>query len=283
MSSPWGVLMPPLVDSLMFVIVTSGRCLVRLDDQSTVLEKGSMVLLPQGSTYSLLSDPHAEAVPLFDIPVQRVNERYEIMQHGGGGEVTRVMAGVVQFDHFAGKRLVALLPRMLRVDAWDDVLGPWIESTIGLIAREATSLRPGGETVMTRLADILVVQAIRAWLDTAPEANIGWLAALRDPNLGRALAGMHRQPAKRWTVATLAGEAGMSRSAFAARFTETVGQPALQYLTQWRLTAARARLIETGESIFSIALQAGYQSETAFSRAFKQLFGYPPGALRRAR
>lgn len=281
MSAPWGIVMPELIDSMMFVIVTSGRGWIELDGELTEVGQGSMVLLPTGPSYKLLGSPDAEAEPLFGIPVQQVSERYEIMEYGGGGEITRATAGVVQFDHVAGKRLVSQLPKLLKIDAWDDALGSWIQSTIGLIAREASTLRPGGETVMTRLADILVIQAIRAWLDTAPEANLGWLAALRDPQLGHALALMHRRPDQPWSVAELASEAGMSRSAFSARFTDLVGQPAMQYLQQWRLHLARAQLLETRESVGTVARRAGYESEAAFGRAFKQFFGMAPGGMRR--
>ena len=282
MSAPWGLLMPELIDSMMFVIVTSGRAWVELDGELTEVGQGSMVLLPAGPSYKLLSSPDAEAVPLFEVPVQKISERYEILEHGGGGDVTRATAGVVQFDHVAGKRLVSQLPRLLKIDAWDDTLGSWIQSTIGLISREASALRPGGETVMTRLADILVIQAIRAWLDTAPEAQQGWLAALRDRQLGRALALIHRQPAEDWTLVALARAAGMSRSAFAARFTALTGQPTMQYLAHWRMKLARTLLVENGAPVGAIAAQVGYQSEAAFGRAFKQFFGVSPGAVRRS-
>ena len=281
LSAPWGIAMPEMIDSITFVIVTSGRGWVELDGELTEVGQGSMVLLPSGRSFRLLSSPDAAAEPLFDLPVEKVSDRYEIMVHGGGGEITRATSGVVQFDNVTGRRLVSQLPRLLKIDAWDDTLGSWIQSTIALISREASALKPGGETVMTRLADILVIQAIRAWLDTAPEAQTGWLAALRDRQLGRALALIHRQPEHDWSLASLAQAAGMSRSAFAARFSAALGQPAMQYLTHWRMNLARAQLIDTAEPVRRIAEQVGYQSEAAFCRAFKQIFGQSPGTLRR--
>ncbi|QDZ10300.1 AraC family transcriptional regulator [Devosia ginsengisoli] len=282
MTAPWGIVMPDLVDSMMFVIVTSGQSWLKMaGEEPALLAQGSMVLLPHGKSYELLSAPDAVPEPLFDIPVEKIGDRYEIMRHGGGGAVTRATSGVVQFDSVAAKRLVSLLPPVLRVDAWDVDDGDWLRSTLGLIAREASAMRPGGETVMTRLADILVIQAIRAWLARAPEANLGWLAALRDRQIGRTLALMHRQPDRDWSLVDLAGEAGMSRSAFSARFTELVGQPAAQYLAQWRLHLARAQLLEGREAVGAVARRAGYQSEAAFGRAFKQFFGVPPGAARK--
>lgn len=281
LTAPWGIDMPRLVESMIFVIVTEGEGIAEVDGEAVVLSAGSMLILPHGQPFRLLSGPGEASVPLFDLPVDKISERYEIMTLGGGGAMVRAMAGVVQFDHVAGKRLLDLLPRMIRIDAWDEALDAWVQSTLGLIAREATSLRPGGETVMTRLADILVIQAIREWIDTAPEARQGWLAALRDAQVGRALALMHRRPEADWTLAGLAREAGMSRSGFAARFTELVGQPAMTYLAQWRLHLARVRLVETGEPVGRIAKAIGYQSEAAFSRAFRKLFGEAPGGVRR--
>ena len=282
MTAPWGLIFPQLLESMMFVIVTSGHGWLRMgNDPPMLVQQGGMVLLPHGTPYRLLSEPDAAAQPLFDIPVEKVSDRYEIMRHGGGGAVTRATAGVVQFDSVAAKRLISLLPPVLRIDAWQTDDGNWLHSTLGLIAREASAMRPGGETVITRLADILVIQAIRAWLDTAPEANLGWLAALRDKQLGRTLALIHRRPEQDWSVVELAREAGMSRSAFSARFTELLGQPAMQYLAHWRLLLAREQLLETREPVATVARRAGYQSEAAFGRAFKQLFGLPPGSLRK--
>ena len=153
-----------------------------------------------------------------------------------------------------------------------------MQSTLRLMAAEAGALRPGGETVITRLADVLVVQAIRAWLETAPAARTGWLGALRDAQIGRALALIHGDPARDWTVASLARELAMSRSAFAARFTELVDEPAMRYLARWRMHVALDRLREEGVTVGELAGRLGYQSEAAFSRAFKRIVGSPPGA-----
>lgn len=282
MTAPWGIIMPALVESMLFIIVTSGHAWLQVGNEpAQLVTQGSMVLLPLGSSCRLLSEPGTATQPLFDIPVEKVSNRYEILRHGGGGTMTRATAGVVQFDSVAAKRLLSLLPPVLRVDAWDGDTGIWLQSTLNLIGSEASALRPGGETVMTRLADILVIQAIRAWLDRAPEAHIGWLAALRDPQIGRSLALMHQQPERAWSVAKLASEAGMSRSAFAARFTQMTDQPVWQYLSQLRLHLARIRLARSREPIGLVAQQVGYHSEASFGRAFKQLFGVSPGAVRK--
>lgn len=282
LTEPWGVEMPPFEGYMMFHIVTSGQCWLEVDDEAPLqLQQGSLALVPHGHGHRIRSDLSASADPLFDIPVQKISERYEILRHGGEGALTQLTCGVVSFDHVAGRRLVAQLPRVLKVDSWDEDEDSWLQSTLRLISREARNLRPGGETVITHLADILIIQAIRSWIDRAPEANQGWLAALRDQRVGRALAAIHRHPGHDWTIASLAFEVGMSRSAFSARFTHLVGESAGQYLLSWRMQLARARLLESSDSMLAIAEGLGYRSEAAFNRAFKRVFGATPGSMRR--
>ena len=220
-------------------------------------------------------------MPLFDIPVEQISDRYEIMRYGGAGDLTQLTCGVVRFDHVAGRQLIALLPRVLHIDAWNEDEESWLQSTLRFIAREAGELRPGGETVVTHLADILIIQAIRAWIDSIPETERGWLGALRDKQIGRALAAIHREPEKDWNVTSLAREVGMSRSGFSARFTDLVGEPAKRYITRWRMQLARIRLQDSPDSVAVLADRFGYQSEAAFSRAFKREFGVSPRQVRR--
>ncbi|MEU8035550.1 AraC family transcriptional regulator [Streptosporangium sp. NPDC049078] len=283
LTAPWGIEVPALDGLMALLVVTSGHCLLEVDGaEPRLLRQGSLTLIPHGIPHRLRSDPGADVEPLFDIPVEQVSERYEIMRHGGGGDLTHTTYGVVHFDHVAAQRLVAQLPEVLHIDAWDEDTANWLSSTLRLISREALALRPGGETVITRLADILVVQAIRSWLDSAPEANRGWLAALRDEQVGQALALLHRAPERQWSVASLAREVGMSRSAFSARFTELVGESAMRYLAHWRMQLARMHLRRTSEPLSVVARRFGYQSEAAFCRAFKRAFGVPPGNVRQA-
>lgn len=281
LTAPWGIDMPRFDGYMIFHVVTSGHCWLEVEgEEPRLLQQGSLTLVPHGNGHCIRSSPSARAMPLFDIPVERVSDRYEVMRYGGDGDLTQLTCGVVSFDQLAGQQLVAQLPEVLQIDSWDEEEDSWLQSTLRFISREASELRPGGETVITHLADILIIQAIRTWIDQAPEADQGWLAALRDKQVGRALAAIHREPEKDWTVDSLAREVGMSRSGFSARFTSLVGESAKRYLTQWRMQLARAQLQQTSDSLSVLADRLGYQSEAAFCRAFKRVYGVPPGSFR---
>ncbi len=174
-----------------------------------------------------------------------------------------------------------LLPRLIYIESWRSPQWEWIQSTLRLMALEARELRPGGETVITRLADILVIQAIRAWIAEDPVAQTGWLGALQDQQIGHAILLIQREPARPWTVALLADEVSMSRSAFAARFKELMGEPPMQYAARWRMNMALTWLKEEDSPLGALADRLGYQSEAAFSRAFKRFIGVSPGVARR--
>jgi AraC-like DNA-binding protein len=271
-----------MADSLMFHVVTSGRCWLEVEEtEPRLLQPGDLALVPHGEGHRLASQPGIAAAKLFDLPRELVSERYEILRHGGGGAATNVVCGAVRFDHPAAHRLVKLLPKVIGVDASSSPQTDWIQNTVRFIAVEAKELRPGGETVITRLADILVIQAIRSWIEQDPAAQTGWLGALQDKQIGRAISLIHRDAARAWTVASLAAEVAMSRSAFAARFSELVGEPVMHYVGRWRMHLALTRLKEDDSPLGELASRFGYQSEAAFSRAFKRFLGVSPGAARR--
>jgi AraC-like DNA-binding protein len=281
LTAPFSVEVPELQEMMCFLVVTSGRCWLQIRGSEPLrLEQGSLTLIPHAVPHILSSDPSLDAEPLFDLPINKISERYESLVHGGGGELTRTMYGVVRFDCVAAQHLLRLLPATICIDAWDGDADGWLHSTLRFIASEAASLKPGGETVITRLADIVVIQAIRSWLERSPEADQGWLAALRDRRIGQALALIHRAPQRDWGVAALATEVAMSRSAFSARFTQLVGMSPGRYCAEWRLQLARRRLLDSDKPVSRIAAELGYQSEAAFSRAFKRLFQATPGSLR---
>ena len=164
------------------------------------------------------------------------------------------------------------------MESRDTGRGGWLTVLLGMIADEVREDRPGAEAVVTRLADVIVVQAIRGWLETGGTGP-GWLRALRDPQVGRAVALVHREPGTPWTLDRLAREARMSRSAFAARFTELAGEPALRYVTRWRMHLATVELGK-GARVTELAGRLGYDSEAAFSRAYKRVVGVSPVTVR---
>jgi transcriptional regulator GlxA family with amidase domain len=157
----------------------------------------------------------------------------------------------------------------------------WIQSTLQFLGEEAREFRAGGETIITRLADILVIQAIRAWIARDPAARTGWLGALQDKQIGRALALIHRRPADVLTLHSLAGAVGMSRSAFAKRFTELTGESAMRYVLRFRMQTAFHLLKDKGLAVSEVANKTGFDSVAAFARAFKRVIGKTPGAVRR--
>lgn len=283
LTAPWGVALPRLPDCMVFLVVTAGQGWLDIEgEEPRLLRAGTLALIPHGVEHRVRSDRRVRAMPLSELVVERVSERYEILRHGGGGDFSHITCGVVRFDHVAAKRLISLLPSVIVLEASDDSDDVWLQSTLRFITREAEQLRPGGETVITRLADILVIQAIRSWIDGAAHAERGWIGALRDERIGRTLAAIHRAPEHDWTLASLSKLAGMSRSGFSARFTDLLGEAALQYVVDWRMRLARERLRTTSDSVATIAAQVGYVSEAAFFRAFKRAFGLTPGEVRRS-
>lgn len=285
LTAPWGLQLPPEPESMWFHVVTAGRCWLDVEgDEPRQLRPGDFALVPHGEGHRLLGEPGSPARRVEQLKYDYASDRYAILRHGGGGTQANTVCGTVRFGHPAAHGLVALLPRTILIDGAPGSPSPeadWMHSTLRLIAAEGRELRPGGEAVLTRLADILVIQAIRSWITTEPAADTGWLGALRDPRIGRAMSLVHRDPARPWSVASLAREIAMSRSAFAARFTDLVGEPVMQYVTRWRMQVALDRLHHGDLSVAELAPRLGYESEAAFSRAFKRSTGIAPGAVRR--
>jgi AraC-like DNA-binding protein len=283
LTAPWGLTMPPTPGYLWFHVVTAGRLWLETEaDEPGWLQLGDLALVPHGEGHVLRSEPGAPAPGILDLERELVSDRYEILRHGEGGAPTGLICGAVRLAHPAAGNLIEILPKTIHIEASSSSRLESMHSILRLMASEAGELRPGGEAVITRLGDILVIQAIRAWMESDPAARRGWLGALHDPQIGRAISSIHRDPARHWTVASLASELSMSRSAFAARFTELVGEPAMSYVARWRMHVAVAALKEEGATVGQLADRLGYRSEAAFSRAFKRVIGVAPGTFRRS-
>ncbi len=274
--APWGLELPALPGYLWFHVVTAGALRLEAGETVRTVGGGEIALVPRGEGHVLRSEAGATAPSILAVHREHLSDRYEVLRHGGDGVATTLLCGAVRFGHPAAASFVGVLPEILHLEAVDRLQG-----TLSLMAAEAREPRLGGEAVITRLADILVIQALRTWLETDPGARTGWLGALRDEQIGTAIALIHAEPARHWTVESLARELAMSRSAFAARFTALVGEPAIAYVTRWRMQVAVAALRDERATVGELAGRLGYRSEAAFARAFKRETGMPPGAVRR--
>lgn len=283
LSAPWGLEMPAFTDTITFHVITEGSCwLTGVDAEAIELRPGDLALVPHGRGHQLLSDPEQRSTARVDLlPQEYTGEHYSSLVYGGGGTWTRLICGIVGFDEPVARHVAQALPRIIVLPASTGLRHEAVQATVRLLTAELSDVRPGGEAVTTRLADVLVVQAIRLWLEDDPAARTGWLGALRDEQIGQALTAIHTRPGRRWTLSALAREAAMSRASFAARFTEVVGTPAMTYLTRWRMQVAHTRLREGAVGVRALAEDLGYGSEAAFTRAFSRTTGQTPGAVRR--
>lgn len=193
-----------------------------------------------------------------------------------------MVCGFLGFARAEGNPVISTLPPLLKLDVERGGNAEWIRSTFQFAAEEVAAGRPGSEAVLAKLSELLFVEAVRRYAETLPEGQTGWLAGLREPHVARALALLHRDTARRWTVEDLGREVGLSRSALAERFIRLIGMPPIQYLASWRMQVATQKLRNTSASLAEVAAAVGYDSEAAFSRAFKKSFGTAPATWRRS-
>jgi AraC family transcriptional regulator, alkane utilization regulator len=266
-----------------FHIITAGQCKVRLRSGGEVIQlsAGDLILLPQDDTHLLGSHLQLAPVDAAGLVQAAVPGGMVSIDHGGGGTEARLMCGFLYCDKQLSRPLLEALPRMARVPLGDGAA--WLMSLVHRGAHENSTPGPGSETLLAKLAELLFVEAVRRYIEALPEQQNGWLAGLRDRYVGRALGLMHERPKHDWTVDELAEQVGLSRSALTQRFANLLGQPPKQYLTRWRLALAAAVLRSTDRAITLVAEEFGYESESAFNRAFKREFGAPPAAWRRER
>ena len=281
--APWGFNIAKRCT--VFHIVTEGYCWlgVRRLAAPLRLSAGDIVFLPRGDWHALKDAPGSRCVDFFDFVERHPPDKKRVVRAGGDGAITRLVCGGMQFENGATDPLLAILPTLLHVAASDGDSAPHLRLTVEHVIEELNAERPGSESVITRLADILFIEAIRVYLGkNVDTATSGWLAALRDQQVGQALALLHAQPHGSWTVAALADRVALSRSTFASKFAQLVGEPPLRYLTRLRLNAASERLRTTDAKLSAIASAAGYESVAAFVKAFKRYVGVTPGEYRRA-
>src|SRR5215467_1368844 len=279
-TAPWGLFLTLAEGFARFHLVVSGTAVLREGNETLKLESGDLILIPHGGGHYLLDDPASPVVQLEDLNPEHQNERYCLFRHGGGGSLTQLVCVKLRFDHPAAYQLIAQLPKVIHVKAANSDEMVWLDTILRFIASEAKGLRPGGDTVLTRLADILIIQTIRWWIEHQANFQPGWLAGLRDLRIGKAITLIHREPGKQWTVGSLASEVAMSRSAFANRFSQMLGESVMHYVARWRMYTALTILRQESADIGELAARLGYTSEAAFNRTFKRVIGITPGVAR---
>ena len=267
-----------------FHLVTEGRCSTRLPDGGAALEleAGDLLMFPHRDGHVLGSDVQLAPRATFELVEKSSAGGLAHIRHGGGGARTRFVCGFMACDKRTFKPLLGALPRVLKVSLRDSPAAAWLEATLRRGASETHAPSAGGEVLLGRLAELVFVEGLLEYVRSLPDSQKGWLAGLRDPHVGRALALLHGDPARAWEVEALAREVGLSRSALADRFVALLGEPPMQYLTGWRMALASQALSTSNDAVARIAERVGYDSEAAFIRAFKREFGTPPAAWRRA-
>lgn len=277
----WGITLP-FEDGVRFHLVVEGGCILQVPGREVLrLEAGDMALLPHGSEHAILDRAGSAKVPIETLSSEEIGKRVYSLHKGEDGTGSVLVCCTVGFDAPFAQRLLQQMPAVIVVKRNDGAIAG-LRALADLMADEARRQRIGMATLLPRLADIIVTWVVRHWAETSAGHAEGWLSAFSDPGLGRALAAIHREPARSWTTARMARVAGMSRTVFAARFSMALGQPPGQYVLETRMALARERLMQAGSTIAETAAAAGYGSEAAFSRAFKRVTGSTPGAVRRA-
>jgi AraC-like DNA-binding protein len=266
---------------VIFHLITEGECWVEMGDMPPLrLVAGDAVLFPQGDAHRMGSQPGlpaASGARLHEVLARRPR----LLAYGGGGATTKLVCGYLACDARLARLLLAGLPPVVKVGVRGSNAGIWLEASLRYALAEARSPRPGGQGVLAKLAEVLFIEVLRIHMNEQAEGRTGWLAGVNDRIVGAALRALHGEPARPWTLEELARVAGTSRSVLAERFPQLVGQSPMQYLAQWRMLLATQLLARSNAPLSQIAEEVGYQTDTAFSRAFRREHGMPPAAWRR--
>lgn len=289
--APWGFDKSE-VNGAPFHIVTEGRAFLEMEGRSTVeLMAGDLLVLPGGTPHALMSEQGATCVPFYDLLREngvdpdwasaRSGRRFDRWRGGGDGARTRMVNGVFGFPRPRSNHLITALPEIILVRGRLREGPAWLDGTLGQIVEEAAREEPGFQAIIERFADIIFVNAVRTSIADDPVSGTSWLRGLRDPHIARVLTLVHKEPGWRWTLDELAKQVGLSRSVLASRFRTTVGSTVMDYVNERRMELAETLLSGSRMPLTEIALNAGYESEISFGRAFRRWAGAPPGQYRR--
>ncbi|HEU0215664.1 MAG TPA: AraC family transcriptional regulator [Stellaceae bacterium] len=276
----------PAAQLIVYHYVVEGELRLRVEGEggnAVTLGAGEVALLPRNDLHLMGSDLGLPPVPGREVIQPPEKGGLFTIRHGGNGARTRMVCGFLGCDDAERNPVISTLPAVLKLDLGEDGAARWVRSTFWYAAEEIAAGRPGSDAVLAKVSELLFVEAVRRYAEGLPEGQTGWLAGLRDPYVARALALVHRDIARPWTVTALGRAVGLSRSALAERFIHLIGMPPMHYLASWRMQVAMQELRNTGASLARVAEMVGYESEAAFSRAFKKTVGTAPATWRRAR
>lgn len=267
---------------IIYHFLCEGRAYVQLQDGERVpLSEGDIVTFPHGHGHVLGSGPQVNPIDV-GTTLPRVLERgLDLLHVGGGGAPSRFICGFLACDPQLSRAFLGGLPPLIKVNIRADASGQWLENSLRFSVTEAATRAAGGSAMLAKLSEAVFAETLRRYVRELPEGETGWLAGARDAEVGKALTLLHERPAHPWSVDELAREAGLSRTVLAERFRHFLGEPPMTYLTRWRLQLGGRALTATSHSVAQIASEVGYESEAAFNRAFKRVYGLPPARYRR--
>jgi AraC-like DNA-binding protein len=273
------VLHPGATRMILFHVVAEGRCWVSLPDGDRHwASRGDVIVLPYGDDYLMGGVEEAETVPILSLIARPPWRTMPVVEHGAGGGRTDLVCGHLHSDDALFDPAMAALPPVFVVRVADTPAAHWVEASIQYALASADPA--ASASMSTRLPELLLIEVLRVHLASTPASEHGWIAALRDPVLAPAMAEIHAAPNRKWTVAELAAASAVSRSVLDERFRRLLGRSPIRYLTEWRMHVAADLFATTDLSVWAVARRVGYDSEEAFSRAFKRRLGSPPGAWR---
>jgi len=281
--APWGFRVPQR-EMTGFHVITEGQCRLELAEPKMALEvaAGDLLLFPHGHAHVMRDPPQAPTVPFQKALEENPLDAQRVFRGGGAGELTSILCGELVMEERRINPLLAALPPLVVIHGADGQAAPALRAVLEHVQKEAQTTELGAEAVLTRLADVLLIQSLRTYFHAQEQGRAaGWVGGLKDAQIGAALSLIHGRYGEPWTVASLAREVAMSRSAFSERFKDLVGEPPLSYLARWRLHSAARMLRSSNVKLAQVARRVGYESPVAFHKAFKRVLGRSPGEFRR--
>jgi AraC-like DNA-binding protein len=266
---------------IVYHLLTHGKAYATVENgERVLLSAGDIVVFPHGDAHTMGNGRDAASRDYGEMIEDVLARGLKLACMGGGGEITKFVCGYLACDPHVSKAFLGGLPPVFKINIGGDNSGQWLADSIRYSVGQAAASQTGSEIVVAKLSEALFAETLRRYVESLPSGQTGWLAGARDPDVGKALALLHRQPSHPWTIAGLATQVGISRSVLAERFRHFLGRPPMAYLTSWRLQLGAHLLTSTSRSVAQIAGEVGYESEAAFNRAFKREFDSPPARFR---